>query len=295
MMKEMWSGCPLLLALAGLAGCSTAPPEPGSPPSQSEGVSSQLTTVSPQSVDSAASALAAQYEFPLHLHAQLTSNLHVYGFVGQSETIATYNNLPGVTAFSGVSSPQMVAGWPVSVEAHDAMARAYLIRVGIPEGELGTLHHFTGRSEGTPMSSPNGAGGGVEASLGFATTFMRVVSGVWLPDSHAGVQLNQAGVPVTISISWPQVPTDVVQLALSMRAQLGSSWHLPAAFTDSSGQTEGDHQIVIRHDLAGAPSLRFVASVRTILNGTRTSYVDTDLNGQVLHEFDPHPSNVVIK
>jgi len=274
------------LSLGALQGCNTGIPDVGT----EAGSASEAGSTTALNHETTVGV----YRFPLSGEVKETSDSIVRRSVGQSETIIQYARpytVRSVVAWSNASAPQMLSGWPADKSAHEQMARSYFASIGIPSNELGAAYNLVGKSSGAAVATPAEV---TEVELGYTTTFVRVVDGVPIPDSHAGVQLNAANTPVALSISWPDVPTDVLAAAQQMKVTVGPLWRLPANI--QRRLTHVKSEVVIRHTAPDQLPERWRAVVRTSLttSGQRRTHVDTDLSGAVVVEFDaPRPSESV--
>ncbi|CAN5739399.1 hypothetical protein BH09MYX1_BH09MYX1_28410 [soil metagenome] len=253
-----------------------------------------------QPVDESPSPLSAvtkasKYEFPIHGQATVVDVGEGERYQTATEGFTWFRSTNAVSAWSAPTAPQMSVGWPASMAEHDAMARAYVIRVGVPSTELGQVYHFHGHAYATSLLQPTVAPTTTE--LGFSTTFARTYAGYLVLDSHAGVQLNVSGVPVSLGIEWPDVPSAVVQEASTLRSSLASGWK--AGPKSLGGRNLVGTQVVIRHSFAGggagvAMQWRAVMRTESISFDGMHTYLDTDVNEKEIVVVDTskaHPSN----
>lgn len=237
-----------------------------------------------QSVPQNGGVVAAGYEFTFDgkVNVSMTAVAHTYR--SDEASLVQYVS-GGAIAWSLPHASQMRVGWPADPAVHEAMVRAFLIRQGIPAAELGSSYRFRGTLQSAPIAAPAQV---ATEELGFSTSFHRVIAGVEVPDSHAGAQLNAAGVPVALSISWPKIPPALVSQATTM-LQRTEGWTLPAAA--GRGMVVGRSRVVIRHSPPGVPQLTFAVGLRTDLAGRRRSHIDTDELGNRVTAFDPIPTH----
>jgi hypothetical protein len=225
--------------------------------------------------------LARTWDFPIREPAEVVQRNGAMLYRGQSETIVEFAD-GAVSAWSNPDAPQMQRGWPASMAAHDALAREYFLKHGIPEAEIGSTLHYSGYSSGAAMAQPQS----VQTSrLGYATTFTRRVAGFTVLDSHAGVQLNTDRQPVALAKSWPTVPQETLERARAMRSVLEQGWKPPADVV--LGRRVVSTEVVLRHRVFQR-DLKWNAVIRMeMLSGpTMHTWVDVDEEGRRIETVD---------
>lgn len=256
----------LLLAL----GCSAAPAEP-------DASDSRPAVVDSSAARATAEKLAEKYAFSLDGKVTEQKVVRTTTFSTSTESISKSDTFGEITGFSRAGAPQMKRGWPSSMEEHDALARSWVEKTGIPVEEIGQISHWRGETSGSPVGS-------AQATLapehtGFSTTFTRVVQGYLVLESHAGVQLNRDGVATSFAIAWPAIPESVIRDARHLSNVLSRGYRLPEEYV-ANREVVGT-TVVIRHSLPGSREKRIEAVLRTELrSGSMPTYVDTDEFGQ---------------
>ena len=194
----------------------------------------------------AGQALAGAYNFPLVGPVTASDLGNGTKYEGQHEYIVQYLNTGGISGISSASSPQRLVGPPASSDAHDALALPYLLSVGVPSAELGPKHSTTSYVSNAATAPPSE----VQTVLhGYKTVYERVVAGFSVPESHAAVELNSAGVPVTIDVEWPTIPDTVLSDAQTLATVVAQGWSLPPSASQGLPVT-GTH-VIIKHSPGG--------------------------------------------
>lgn len=128
--------------------------------------------------------------------------------------------------------PQPLSTDPVK---HNAVAKQYLTKAGVPTKEVGGVHVTTTMAGGGPISA------GVQPSksqlLFYTTHLERTLSGVPVENSYAFVAFDKDGKVITEGAYWPAIPESVVRQAVALKATLASqrSAFLSAAQDASQG------------------------------------------------------------
>lgn len=230
--------------------------------------------------------LAVTWEFPIHEPAEVVQRNGTVQYRGQGETIIEFAD-GAVSAWSNADAAQMRRGWPTSLAAHDALAREYFVRHGIPEAEIGSTLHYSGYSSGAAILQPQSV---QTSKLGYATTFTRRVAGFTVLDSHAGVQLNADRQPVALALSWPTVPRETLERAQALRTVLDQGWKPPADVV--LGRSVLSTEVVVRHQVfQRKPMWNAVIRVEMLSGPTMHTWVDVDEQGRRVETVDALGAN----
>lgn len=249
----------------------------------------QEHTGRPQLASTSLRVAAADYGFSVSANATLEQAALFDAVRDDAAAFLRYRDTGAVVGWSLPHAPAMHVGWPADAATHEQLARAYFAQQGIPQSEVGAVYNFRGSMESAPIANPSAVS---HADIGFSTVLHRRVAGADVPDSHAGVQLNAAGSPVSLSIAWPDVPVSVIADAQRLAAIQG--WTLPAATARLYPKATGS-RVVIRHSLHSSNTMSWRAVFRTDIAGARKGHVDTDEFGNVVHDFDAPSTNVNTK
>ena len=235
-------------------------------------------------------AKAEQYRFPLKGTPveKLITNSRIYR--GQSESLVEHIGTGAIDGMSDLTSAQYAAARPRSMAEHDAMARKYFVQMGIPEGEIGGVEHFTGYTGGSAIGH---APDSPDTVVGYVSTFNRVVAGYDVVDSHAGVELAADGTPINFHIHWPpNPPGDVLARCDTLKARLQAGLSI-ANRTNVSDDALKNATVVLHHSLADDKGLSWSASIRIeTMSGTRRQYREFDGSGAEIHPYDQAPLSV---
>jgi len=160
-------------------------------------------------------------------------------------TLATLNAPPSPDLL-----PQPLTQDP---DEHSGIVREYLIRAGVPAGEVSGTHVTTtmkggGSTQSPAMSSPS-------KLLWYTTHLERSIQGIPVEGSFAFAAFDSNGEVITEGVYWPAIPDGVVDEAVQLKQRLDSPTE-KAAFLRSVEAARADAkdaagEVKIVHTSAG--------------------------------------------